>query len=179
MSLPAFLRRHRRNIGIPLVFIALILSRFDQHYVIASIIFIIIGESIRIWAAGHLRKEEVLTTGGPYRFVRNPLYIGSFLIAIGFALISGSIWVWIIIVAYFLLVYVPVVLYEESVLRNKFPDFAEYASKVPRFIPAFHLYESTSTKFSFEQVLRNKEYNAILGIVVAYALIVIDSAYLK
>ena len=136
-DLSAFFRHHRRNIGIPLVVLALFLSRFDQRFLIPSIILVTLGESIRIWAAGHLRKEEILTTGGPYRFVRNPLYIGSFLIAIGFSLVSGSIWVWIIVLVYFLMVYVPVVRYEEKILREKFPEYTEYASRVPRFFPTF------------------------------------------
>jgi protein-S-isoprenylcysteine O-methyltransferase Ste14 len=137
-----------------------------------------IGEFIRIWAAGHLRKEEVLTTGGPYRFVRNPLYIGSFLIGIGFCLISGSVWVWIIMFAYFFLVYVPVVRYEEGVLREKFPEYSEYAAKVPASFPTLHPY-SPSTSFSFDQVLRNKEYNAVIGIIAGFVLLYLRSAYFK
>jgi len=177
LNFSAFLRRHRRNIGIPLVVLALFLSRFDQKLLLPSVILVTLGELIRIWAAGHLRKEEVLTTGGPYRFVRNPLYIGSFLIAIGFALVSNSIWVWVIVLLYFLLVYVPVVGYEEKILREKFSEFAEYASKVPRFFPTFRAYSPTTT-FSFQQVINNKEYNAVLGILLAYVLLFLRSEFL-
>jgi protein-S-isoprenylcysteine O-methyltransferase Ste14 len=176
VPLSLFLRRHRRNIGIPLVILALFLSRFDPRFLIPGIMLVTIGELIRIWAAGHLRKEEVLTTGGPYRFVRNPLYIGSFFIAIGFCLVSGSIWVWIIVIAYFLLVYVPVVKYEESVLREKFPEFINYSSRVPAFVPTLYPYEP-STSFSFDQVLRNKEYNAVIGIIAGFLLLYLLSAY--
>jgi protein-S-isoprenylcysteine O-methyltransferase Ste14 len=175
LNLSAFFRRHRRNIGIPLVVLALFLSRFDLKLIPPSVFLVTLGELIRIWAAGHLRKEEVLTTGGPYRFVRNPLYIGSFLIAIGFALVSNSIWVWIIVLLYFLLVYVPVVLYEEKILREKFPEYAQYASKVPRFFPTFQPFSPTTT-FSLQQGINNKEYNAVLGIIVAYLLMFLRNA---
>ena len=177
-DLPAFFRRHRRNIGIPLVVLALLLSRFDQKFLIPSIIFVTLGEVIRIWASGHLRKEEILTTGGPYQFVRNPLYIGSFLIAIGFCLVSGNIWIWVIVLLYFLVIYVPVVKYEERILREKFREFDAYASNVPAFYPTLRPY-SASTSFSTDQVLKNKEYNAIMGIMAGYALLYFLSASLR
>jgi protein-S-isoprenylcysteine O-methyltransferase Ste14 len=167
-----FVRRHRRNIGIPLVIASLFLARFEIQYLWISIGFVIAGESIRIWAAGHLRKEQVMTTGGPYRVIRNPLYLGSFLMAIGFCIITGSIWIWIFMLAYFLLCYIPVIRFEEGILREKFgASFANYASVVPALYPSMSLYPESSTTFSWQQVLRNKEYNAVLGIVLIYVIL--------
>jgi protein-S-isoprenylcysteine O-methyltransferase Ste14 len=167
-----WVRRNRRNIGIPLVLASLFLAGFEQRCLWLSLLFVCGGEAIRIWAAGHLKKEEVMTTGGPYRMIRNPLYLGSFLMAIGFCIIAGSIWIWILMLAYFLLCYIPVIQYEENTLQEKFQDqFVQYASAVPAFYPTAHLYPQSSTSFSWQQVWRNKEYNAILGILLVYAIL--------
>jgi protein-S-isoprenylcysteine O-methyltransferase Ste14 len=173
-----FIRRQRRNIGIPLVIASLLLARFHFEYLWISLAFVIAGEAIRIWAAGHLRKEQILTTGGPYRMIRNPLYLGSFLMGIGFCIVAGSIWIWIFMIAYFLLCYIPVIRFEEGILREKFGiTFTNYAASVPALYPSLHLYADASTQFSWQQVMRNKEYNAAIGIIIAYALLFLKSVY--
>lgn len=172
------MRRHRRTIGIPLVVAAALLAKPDLSYLIPSVILVTAGECIRIWSAGHLRKEQILTTGGPYRFVRNPLYAGSFSIAAGFSWIAGSIWIWLLALTYFLLCYIPVVRYEEKTLQEKFPDaFPDYAARVPAFHPALRPYPSPTTFFSWKQVLRNKEYNAVLGILLGYLFLILRNSY--
>jgi hypothetical protein len=176
LELAAILRRHRRTIGIPLVLAAFLLARYNPQLLVPSLILVVVGELIRIWAAGNLQKEKILTTGGPYRFIRNPLYLGSFLMAIGFGLISGSIWVWILIVAYFALVYIPVIKFEETILRQKFAEYPVYAEKVPAFYPTFFPYETSTTHFSFRQAWRNREYNAVLGIIAAYIILIFVSS---
>lgn len=165
MSYPEWARHHRRDIAIPLVLIVLILAKADPRFWIPGSVLILAGESLRIWASGHLRKEQILTTGGPYRLIRNPLYVGSLFIAVGFCLLTGSIWIWILVVAYFLFFYIPVILVEEKTLSEKFPaQFAEYSASVPRIIPAGRLYPG-NTSFSWAQVWKNKEYNAVIGII--------------
>jgi protein-S-isoprenylcysteine O-methyltransferase Ste14 len=173
MTYSEWIRRHRRTIGIPLVALALWLAHFDRRYLWASVMLVAVGEGLRIWAAGHLRKDQSLATGGPYRWIRNPLYLGSFLIALGFCLIGGSIWIWIIVTAYFLLCYLPVIRYEENVLAEKFPnDYQKYKNEVPGLYPGFKPYSSADSKFSLQQAIRNKEYNAILGILLGYACLI-------
>ena len=175
----SWVRRHRRNLGIPIVLASLILAQFQTQFLWISLAFVCAGETIRIWAAGHLRKEEVMTTGGPYRMIRNPLYLGSFLIAIGFCLIAGSIWIWILMFAYFLLCYIPVIRFEENTLREKFPDqYDRYAAIIPAFYPTICPYPQSSTSFSIQQVLRNKEYNAVLGITVIYFLLFLKAKFM-
>jgi protein-S-isoprenylcysteine O-methyltransferase Ste14 len=165
-----WMRRHRRTLGIPLILAAFWLARFHLRYLMQSFVLVAVGEMIRIWAAGHLRKNELLTTGGPYRFIRNPLYLGSFLIAIGFCLVANSKWVWLLVAAYFVLCYIPVIRQEESVLREKFPvEYSFYSARVPALYPTLLLYPNVSTEFSWQQVRKNKEYNAVLGILIAYA----------
>jgi protein-S-isoprenylcysteine O-methyltransferase Ste14 len=167
-----WIRRHRRTIGVPLIALALYLAHFEGRYLWASILLVTLGEGLRFWASGHLRKDQSLTTGGPYRWIRNPLYLGSFLIAIGFCLIGGSIWIWILVAAYFLLCYLPVIRYEEGVLAEKFPDdYQKYRKQVPGLYPGWKPYSSASSKFSLQQAIQNKEYNAMLGILVGYAVL--------
>lgn len=173
MKYAEWLRRNRRKVGIPLVIIALWLSHFDRRYLWLSLLLVVVGEGLRIWAAGHLQKDKTLTTGGPYRWIRNPLYLGSFLIAIGFCLVAGSVWIWILVTAYFVLCYLPVIWYEEGVLAEKFPDdYLAYAEAVPGLYPGWKGYEKSNSKFSLQQVIKNKEYNALLGILLAYLFLI-------
>lgn len=173
MKYAEWLRRNRRTLGIPLVIIALWLSHFDRYYLWPSLILVVVGEGLRIWAAGHLEKDKMLTTGGPYRWIRNPLYLGSFLIALGFCLVAGSLWIWILVAAYFVLCYLPVIRYEETFLAEKFPeDYPKYAEAVPGLYPGLKGYKKSSSKFSVRQAIKNKEYNALLGIVLGYTFLV-------
>jgi protein-S-isoprenylcysteine O-methyltransferase Ste14 len=166
-----WIRKHRRTLGIPLVVAAIVLAHYRPELLMPSLVLVIAGEALRIWSAGHLCKEQLLTTGGPYRFIRNPLYLGSFLITIGFCLIAGSLWVWILALCYFLFCYVPVIRWEEKILREKFRDYADYARAVPAFYPTVRLYRPATTRFSVRQAIRNKEYNAVLGICAGYLLL--------
>lgn len=172
MSYSEWIRKHRRDLGIPLVIAAVVLSHYRGELLLPSLLLVIAGEALRIWSAGNLRKEQVLTTGGPYRFIRNPLYLGSFLITVGFCLIAGSWWVWCLALGYFLLCYVPVIRWEERILREKFQDYADYARAVPAFYPTLRWYSPATTRFSFRQAIRNKEYNAVLGICLGYLLLI-------
>jgi protein-S-isoprenylcysteine O-methyltransferase Ste14 len=167
-----WIRRHRRDVGIPLVVIALIIARYSPRFLLPASVLILVGVFIRIWAAGHLRKEQVLTTGGPYRFIRNPLYLGSFFIAIGFTLLTASIWIFLLVLIYFLFCYIPVIRFEEGILREKFPEeFNQYSATVPAFYPSVLAYVG-STQFSWQQTMRNREYSAVLGVVVFFCYIV-------
>jgi protein-S-isoprenylcysteine O-methyltransferase Ste14 len=126
---------------------------------------IIPGLVIRALASGHVRKNEALATSGPYAYTRNPLYLGSLLVAIGFAVAARSLWVAAGLVAMFFAIYIPVIRSEEAFLRERFPEFQEYANEVPRMIPrmtpAFR--NEASAEFSMDLYLKHREYNALLG----------------
>ena len=102
---------------------------------------------------------------GPYAYSRNPLYLGSLLIGIGFALAARSWWVGIVLIAMFFAIYVPVIRSEEAFLRERFPEFEAYAKAVPRMIPritpAFR--DQGAGGFSINLYLKHREYNALLG----------------
>ncbi len=102
---------------------------------LASLALVVPGVWLRAYAAGYVRKNAELTLTGPYAHTRNPLYLGSMLIAFGFALAS---WSWVIVIALAVLfagIYVPTIQSEEAYLREKFAGFGEYAAKVPRLLP--------------------------------------------
>jgi protein-S-isoprenylcysteine O-methyltransferase Ste14 len=136
----------------------------------ASLVLVVPGLWLRGYAAGYVRKNAELTRTGPYAHTRNPLYLGSMMIAFGFAVASGS---WIIFVALavlFLAIYLPTIRSEEQFLRGKFAGFDEYAAQVPRLLPRLTPAKTTDTagEFSRELYLHHREYNALMGAVAIY-----------
>ena len=155
-------RRIRVPLGFAFAVIYLWLARPRVTTIVVGCLTVAAGLAIRAAASGQLRKNEALATSGPYSYTRNPLYLGSFLIAIGFAIAARSVWVWILLVILFTAVYIPVIRGEETFLRNKFPDFELYAQRVPRILPRWSG-ESLRSDFSRELYLKHREYNAVLG----------------
>ena len=94
-----------------------------------------LGLALRAWAAGHLEKNRSLAESGPYAYVRNPLYIGTLTVAAGFVIASRRWELGVLFAAVFLLIYLPVVELEEQHLRSLFPQYADYAKRVPRLWP--------------------------------------------
>jgi protein-S-isoprenylcysteine O-methyltransferase Ste14 len=123
------------------------------------------GLWLRALSSGHVRKNEALATSGPYAYTRNPLYLGSMLIAAGFAVAARNWWVGVLLVAMLLAVYLPVIRSEEEFLRNKFPEFENYAREVPRLLPRLTGTSHTTgnSEFSKALYLQHDEYNALLG----------------
>ena len=121
------------------------------------------GLILRTIASGHVQKNTCLTTTGPYACTRNPLYLGSLVLAAGFAVAGRSLWVALVIVALFAGIYWPVVQAEEAFLRLRFPEFAEYERRVPRFLPRWAPGEARQGEFSAQLYWRHREYNAVLG----------------
>jgi len=125
------------------------------------------GLALRGAASGHIRKNTELTITGPYAYTRNPLYLGSILIAIGFALAARNFWIALGAGLMFLIIYLPVVLAEEKYLRSVFAGYAPYAARVPRFFPCLTPYRTgiaeISSGYSRELYLQHREYQAALG----------------
>jgi protein-S-isoprenylcysteine O-methyltransferase Ste14 len=126
-----------------------------------------VGLGIRAMASGHVRKNEELATAGPYGYTRNPLYLGSIVIAAGFALSARS-WIVVAVVSLmFLAIYLPVIRGEEAFLRERFPAFAEYERRVPRLLPRIGAWFAAPRPprggFSRELYLQHREYNALAG----------------
>jgi protein-S-isoprenylcysteine O-methyltransferase Ste14 len=132
-----------------------------------------IGVGIRASASGHVKKNAELTKTGPYAYTRNPLYLGSIIIAAGFAIAALSIWIVILLIVMFLAIYVPVILSEESFLRSTFSDFDEYCRRVPRIVPRISPAYAGSGAFSRDLYFRHREYNALVGTAAMLAALVV------
>jgi protein-S-isoprenylcysteine O-methyltransferase Ste14 len=128
-----------------------------------------VGVLVRAVASGHIRKNAALATTGPYAYTRNPLYLGSIIIAIGFIIAARNVWIGVAALAMFAFIYLPVITAEEKYLRSTFPGYDRYASEVPRFLLRFTPYRAEtarddhSPQFSSALYLRHREYNAALG----------------
>ena len=145
------------------------LSRPTAGSLVAGLPLSILGLLIRGWAAGHLAKNERLASTGPYAHVRNPLYIGTLLVAAGLVIAAREPWLAVIFAAVFLLVYLPVIELEEQHLRNLFPEYEQYASQVPTLRP--RLTPVASGTFRWALYRRNQEYNALLGLLAGVAVL--------
>jgi protein-S-isoprenylcysteine O-methyltransferase Ste14 len=159
-----------RRIRVPLGFIFAVLSFWLARPSWRSILFggllVAPGLLIRALASGHVRKNEALATSGPYAYTRNPLYLGSLLMGLGFCVASRSWWVGVALVVMFFAIYLPVIQNEEAFLLRTFPEFEEYARRVPRMLPRFTS-DSSAEKghagFSLDLYLKHREHNALLG----------------
>ncbi len=181
--------RIARRIRVPLGFVAALVYLFElvrqapvPAAILSSLLLVLPGLWLRGYAAGYVKKNRELTQTGPYAHVRNPLYLGSILIAAGFALSLLSWIVALVLAVMFLLIYIPVIASEERFLRATFPGFDDYCRRVPRLIPRLtaaaspRISPSEETNhskvspgsFSFALYLRHREYNAAIGAALLY-----------
>ncbi len=124
----------------------------------------LLGLVLRGWAAGCLAKNRELATGGPYAYARNPLYLGTLLVAGGLVIASRSIGLGVLFAAVFVFVYLPVIQLEEQHLRRLFPGYARYAERVPALVPRLRGARAENPNpFRWELYLLNKEFNAGAG----------------
>jgi protein-S-isoprenylcysteine O-methyltransferase Ste14 len=139
----------------------------------------IVGLAVRAWAAGHIRKNAALATSGPYAYTRNPLYLGSFLLGLGFTVASSRFALGLLFAALFLGIYLPVMRVEAATLAEMFgEDYQRYSSAVPLFFPRLTPYRdghTKDTKFDPGLYLRYREYRAALGLLIAWGLLALKA----
>jgi protein-S-isoprenylcysteine O-methyltransferase Ste14 len=165
--------RWRVRVG-SLAFLAcLVLARPTWRSVILGAAVSLLGLTIRAWAAGHLKKEKELAISGPYRYSRNPLYLGNLVLGLSLAAGSGSTVVVVIFAAYFLVFYPVIILTERERMKKLFPEkYKEYIKHVPLFFPwRKPLACEDSVKFSWRQYRANREYRALIGSLVYWAVL--------
>ncbi len=132
------------------------------------------GAGLRLWASGHIDKGRVLTRGGPYSLTRNPLYLGSFLMAVGTVIAGQGYWLLIPFGLFFGAVYLPVMRAEEEELRAGYGGaFEAYARDVPLFFPRFGVPEEGASRFAWARAVRNREHRTLLGFAVVAALMIL------
>jgi protein-S-isoprenylcysteine O-methyltransferase Ste14 len=166
MSTADFLRRIARlrvPLGTLLSVLAIWLADPTVRTLQVGAAIAIAGELLRVWAAGHLEKGREVTSSGPYRFTRHPLYLGSTLIGVGLAIGSASVGVAVLIAAYLLVTLTAAIRTEEAHLTEKFgaayPAYREGRG------------EGASRRFSLARAMRNREYRAVVGLLVVLAVL--------
>jgi protein-S-isoprenylcysteine O-methyltransferase Ste14 len=170
-----------RRIRVPLGFAAALLYLWElvhhrpQWMPMAwSLLLVLPGLWLRGYASGYVKKNTELTITGPYAHVRNPLYLGSILIAAGFGVALMSLWFAIALAVFFLLIYVPVIASEEAFLRDTFLEFEWYCARVPRLIPRITPARAPdgprgqAGRFSLELYRKHREYNSAIGAALLY-----------
>lgn len=158
MTMVRRIARLRVTIGFACAALAIGLSHPTRAGLMAGGTVALLGEAIRLWAAGHLEKGREVTTSGPYRFTRHPLYLGSTMMGVGLAYASASMVVGVIVIAYLAITLTAAVRTEEAHLTDKFGG-------------AYPAYRAGRTggaprHFSLARVARNREYRALLGLLV-------------
>lgn len=131
-----------------------------------------LGLALRAWATGHVEKNIRLAQSGPYAYVRNPLYLGTLLVAAGFAIASRRWGLGALFAAVFVLIYLPAIELEEQHLRKLFPEFKDYAEHVHALWPCVGPLKRPE-HFRWKLYVRNREYQAGIGFVVGAAYLLI------
>jgi Phospholipid methyltransferase len=130
------------------------------------------GLLLRGWAAGHLAKNQRLATGGPYALTRNPLYLGTALVAAGLAVASREPALAVLFTAAFALIYLPAIELEEQHLRELFPEYEAYARRVPRLWIRFPGAAEPFKGFQPALYRKNEEYKAAAGFMLGIAFLI-------
>jgi len=158
--------RWRVASGFALAAAFLILAKPSPGLLLSGAAIMLAGLLLRAWSAGYLAKNQRLATGGPYSYTRNPLYLGSAVMGLG-AVVAGRSWIMgVAFVAFFVLMYWPVMKRETQFLQQEFPEaFGPYAKQVPLFFPSLRRAPAGHEKFQWPLYLKNREYEAAGGYV--------------
>ncbi len=169
--------RVARRIRVPLGFILAVvyiwLAQPTRTSLIAGTLVLIPGLVLRGLASGHVQKDKQLTISGPYAYTRNPLYLGSLMLAAGFAIAARSWWIVAVMLLMFAVIYVPVIAGEERYLRQTFPEYDDYARHVPRMLPRLTPYGSQQSAYSSARYWKHREYEASIGCAVVLAVLIV------
>jgi protein-S-isoprenylcysteine O-methyltransferase Ste14 len=159
-------------VGYPVGIAAFVFARPQVKWLLCGVGVAFLGLLLRGYAAGHLRKHKQLAVSGPYAFTRNPLYLGSVLLAAGFSVASHS-WISTLLLAAYLAIFYPVVIRrEQGELTTLYGDaFLQYASQVPAFWPRLSPAVASTERFSWPLYKQNREYEAAIGLAVAMAIL--------
>jgi protein-S-isoprenylcysteine O-methyltransferase Ste14 len=143
------------------------LVNWRDPVVVGGVLSIVLGVALRSWAVGILRKDAELTMSGPYRLIRNPLYLGSFLMMLGFCVLIDDQENILCIMLPMALIYAIKVRQEEKLLSNRFPaQWADYVRSTPRFIPRLARVNLSAT-WSAARWVGCREYHALAATIAA------------
>ena len=165
-------KKHRTKLSGALAVAFLVFSQPSSLTLFYGAFPILIGQSIRLWSAGHIHKNQVLTVTGPYSLSRNPLYVGSFILGTGFMVAMGVIWLAVVFLLFYASIYWFTIRWEEDKLAKAFPDaWKVYKRAVPRLIPVWNLPDYHPGEFSWSQVTKHKEILNAAVVLAVYAIL--------
>ena len=158
-----FVARLRVSCGFLMVAAFAWFSHPDARALVRGLPVSLIGLALRAWAAGHLAKDRALASSGPYAYTRNPLYLGTLLVAAGLAIASRSTGLGALFAAVFVCIYLPAIQLEQQHLRSLFPEYAAYAARVPALLPRMTPAADQPRAFEWPLYVKNREYQAAAG----------------
>ena len=164
------LARWRVPLGWAAGLAAIVLARPTWNSWYAGLAVAIVGEAIRVWAAGHLEKSREVTTSGPYRWMRHPLYVGSTILALGVVIAARSYWLAAIAAVYLVVTLTAAIQREEAFLRQTFGDAYDRYARAEN--------QGVARRFRLERAVRNKEYRAVLGLLAGFGLLALRVRFL-
>jgi protein-S-isoprenylcysteine O-methyltransferase Ste14 len=170
MTLLRRIARLRVPVGFLSGVLVLWLAHPTAHTLIVGAIVAAVGEALRVWAAGHLEKGKEVTASGPYALTRHPLYAGSIIIGVGLAIACASVVVAVLILAYLAITLTAAIRTEEAHLTEKFgaayPDYRAGRT-------------GTSREFSLSRAMRNREYRALIGLVIVIVVLILKARWTR
>jgi protein-S-isoprenylcysteine O-methyltransferase Ste14 len=176
------MQRWRVPLGFVCAALFILLAKPTPITLLAGGAISLLGLAVRAWSAGHIRKNDALATSGPYAYTRNPLYFGSFLLGVGFTVASARWPLALLFIALFLGIYFPVMRVESSTLAGLFGEsYQHYAAAVPLFFPRVTAYSGSDEALRFDGRLymRYREYQAGLGLLIAWGLLAFKAYYFR
>jgi len=143
----------------------LVFAKPTQTSWLIGLAVITLGELLRIWASGHIHKSAEVTTTGPYAMIRHPLYLGHFLVAMGFCIVSDSMVAFIVVTLSFFIIYMPTWKNEENNLINLFGDtYSDFMAKTPALFPTRWNSDMFGGSFSWSLVSQHREWKHATGL---------------
>ncbi|RMG49371.1 MAG: DUF3108 domain-containing protein [Acidobacteria bacterium] len=176
-DLQAALQRWRVPLSSLFGAIVVILARPTPRSLLIGGLISLLGLGMRAWAAGYIRKDEQLTTWGPYAYLRHPLYVGSFLLGLGVTVASGDVILVVSFVILFILLFSSAMVREASHLRELFPEeYPRYERAVPAFFPRLTPYRAGKGRpYSFQLYRSHREYRVGFGLAVIIAILLVKA----
>jgi protein-S-isoprenylcysteine O-methyltransferase Ste14 len=176
-------QRWRVPLGFACAVVFLLLARPVPSTLAAGGAVALAGLALRAWASGHIRKNARLAVSGPYAYTRNPLYLGSFVLGLGFTVAASSgVWRFVLLgslfASLFLGIYLPVMRVEAKTLAELFgEEYKAYAASVPLLFPRLTPYRGGGAEVKFDPnlYLRYREYRAALGLLVAWGVLALKA----
>lgn len=159
--------RLRVTLGFAVAIVAFWLATPHWSSIVLGLAVGVVGETLRFWAAGHLRKGRELASSGPYRFTRHPLYLGSVIIGFGFSIAASDVLVALLVFGYMIPMFWIAMTLESEALR------ASFGSNYDRYVAGWR--EHPSRPFSIEQAIRNGEHQAVIGFIAALGLLALKA----